>query len=159
MQLPVLADVRIASPCPMRWEDLQPGEGSARFCTACSRTIHDLTSMTRDEVQALLESEPGACGMLRRRVDGLVMVGDCPVGVRRIRERAVRMATRVAMVALMLLGVGALASRVVRSSKMALTWRGLQHVPEDRGPVAPPATLYDTQELILGKIIPFQGSS
>lgn len=83
----LLEDVRIASPCSARWEDMR-GDERARFCGQCEKTVYDLSSLSRSEAEALLVSREGAiCVRLFRRVDGTVLTADCPVGARRKRVR------------------------------------------------------------------------
>jgi hypothetical protein len=84
--LPVLENLRVASPCPAKWEDMI-GDESVRFCGACAKNVYDLSAMTRDEAQAFVASrtEP-VCVTFRRRADGRVLTSDCPVGVRRRRR-------------------------------------------------------------------------
>jgi hypothetical protein len=79
-QLPVLDGIRIASPCRANWEAM-PGDDRSRFCSECSRTVFNLSGMTRAEAEALLRERGGdLCGRFYRRRDGTVLTADCPVG-------------------------------------------------------------------------------
>lgn len=104
VSLPLLDSVHIASPCPMRWEDMRPADGERdrrRFCDHCSLHVHNIAALTRDEAETLLREslgQPGGsiCAQLHRRADGTILTRDCPVGraalLRRAAARVVRMA-------------------------------------------------------------------
>jgi hypothetical protein len=80
--LTLLDDIRIASPCPARWEDMT-GDEHARHCCSCDRTVYDLSSLTADEAVSLIHEKEGAlCVRLYRRADGRVLTADCPEGLR-----------------------------------------------------------------------------
>jgi hypothetical protein len=103
--LPVLENVRIASPCSASWEDMT-GDARVRFCGKCAKNVYNLSEMTREEGEALLaQSEGKTCVRLYKRKDGTVLTADCPVGVKRKRVKRV-LAVAVATT----LGGGAMAS-------------------------------------------------
>ena len=93
--LPLLDDVKVASPCSASWDDMV-GDDRVRFCGKCAKNVYDLSSMTREDAEALLarkDGDPGGaklCIRFYRRADGTIMTTDCPVGVRRKRGRRVR---------------------------------------------------------------------
>lgn len=84
--LGALERIRVASPCPAKWEDMI-GDDRVRFCGSCAKNVYDLSAMTRDEAEAFLAEKqgPGVCITMRKRADGRVLTVDCPVGVRRRR--------------------------------------------------------------------------
>lgn len=85
--LPMLDDVRIASPCSQRWADMT-GDDRARLCERCDKTVFDLSAMTREEAELVMLERTGvACVRLFRRDDGTVLTEDCPIGARRRRLR------------------------------------------------------------------------
>lgn len=87
--LPMLDEVRIASPCSARWDDMV-GDEKVRFCGACRKNVWNLSAMRRDEAEVLmLETEGDPCVRLYRRKDGTVLTSDCPVGEARKRLRLV----------------------------------------------------------------------
>jgi len=92
-QLP-LANVLIASPCDVPWTSMV-GDERVRHCASCKKDVHNLSAMTRDEIDAFLASQvEGSCGLLPcislfQRADGTVLTADCPVGVRRRRSRSI----------------------------------------------------------------------
>ena len=49
ISLEQLGEIRIASPCHMRWEDLD-GDGNIRHCRECRLHVHDFASMTPAEI-------------------------------------------------------------------------------------------------------------
>ncbi|HRG98880.1 MAG TPA: hypothetical protein PLR99_21670 [Polyangiaceae bacterium] len=88
-QLPLLDQVRVASPCNARWEDMT-GDDKSRFCGKCEKNVYNLSAMTREEAELLvLEREGQLCARFYRRADGTMITQDCPVGVRRKRLRLV----------------------------------------------------------------------
>jgi hypothetical protein len=95
--LPLLEQIRIASPCPVRWEDMT-GDDKARHCASCNLKVYNLSAMTRDEAEALVVSKSGErlCVQLHKRADGTVITQDCPVGLAAARARVRRAVARVA---------------------------------------------------------------
>ena len=89
VDLPLLRDVQIASPCNERWDVMQ-GDERARFCGRCEQTVFDLSEMTAVEAEAVLAAHGGAaCVRFYRRADGTVMTSDCPDNQRRRARRRV----------------------------------------------------------------------
>ena len=131
-QLP-LANMIIASPCDVPWAQMV-GDDRVRHCAACKKDVHNLSAMTRDEIDGFLaRQEPSgraACVSLFQRVDGTVLTADCPVGVRRRRLRGLVAVT---------LGTGATA--VLAFTALAL----LLHAPPTF--VAPPMGQAPVSEL------------
>jgi|HubBroStandDraft_6_1064221.scaffolds.fasta_scaffold58086_2 hypothetical protein len=119
--VPLLDDVRVASPCTASW-DAMSGDERARFCGECKKSVYNLSAMTRDEAERLLaEREGSICVRLYRRTDGTVITADCPVGLRKKRVR--RAAISVA-------GAGALAATGYYLQAHAL-----------QGDIGPPVTM------------------
>lgn len=82
-RLPLLDQVQAASPCPMRWDEMQ-GDNRTRHCGKCSKNVYNLSAMTRQEAESfLLASGANACVRFYRRSDGGVMTSDCAQGRRR----------------------------------------------------------------------------
>ncbi|UJR86538.1 hypothetical protein [Sandaracinus amylolyticus] len=107
--LPLLANVRVASPCPARWDEMK-GDDRARHCASCDKTVFDLSAMTSDEAETLLRAHGvatngGMCVRFHRRADGTVMTSDCSVGVARARRRGWALAAGITAAA----GLGVLA--------------------------------------------------
>ncbi len=114
LSLPLLDQVRIASPCSMKWEQMTAvGDGDrTRHCGQCALNVHNISDMTRDEAEGFLRSVvPGqrVCGTFYRRTDGTILTRDCPVGLRAARRRLVRLISRLAAAAAVLITGGVLA--------------------------------------------------
>lgn len=83
--LPLLDDVRVATPCHERW-DAMTGDEQARRCARCDKNVFNLSAMTREAAEELVRSKEGKlCVRYFRRADGTILTADCPVGVRRKR--------------------------------------------------------------------------
>jgi hypothetical protein len=90
----LLDDVRIASPCLAKWDDMI-GDDRLRFCGQCNKNVYNLSALARAEAEALLregerleaQQGVGLCVRLYRRADGTVLTADCPDGVRRKKRR------------------------------------------------------------------------
>lgn len=86
-RLPMLDNVRVASPCNVSW-DAMKGDDRVRFCGQCEKNVFNLSSMTRDEAEALIIATQGKiCVRMYKRSDGTVLTQDCPDGVRRARRK------------------------------------------------------------------------
>jgi hypothetical protein len=85
--LPVLDAVSIAAPCRASWDEMV-GDAHVRFCGQCEKNVYNLSSLPREEAEALLAAKEGKmCVRLFRREDGTVLTSDCPVGVKKRRRR------------------------------------------------------------------------
>jgi len=90
--LPMLDDVHIAAPCQASW-DAMVGDEHVRFCGQCEKNVYNLSSLPREEAEALLAAKDGTmCIRLYRRTDGTVLTSDCPVGVKKRRRRRTALA-------------------------------------------------------------------
>ena len=88
-RLPVLDNIRVASPCSADWTKMT-GDDRARFCGDCKQNVYNLSEMTRDEAEALIGDREGRlCVRYYQRADGTILLKDCTVGVRRRRRRRV----------------------------------------------------------------------
>lgn len=75
--------LRVASPCRAAW-DAMDGNDQVRFCRECSRNVYNLSEMSRDEAQRVINQREGRiCVRFYQRRDGTVLTSDCPVGQRR----------------------------------------------------------------------------
>ncbi len=101
----LLANVRVASPCPARWADMA-GDDRARFCAQCQKHVYNLSEMTAEDASDLIgEKEGNLCVRFYQRADGTVLTADCPVGAAAVWRRVKRLA--VAAVALLFSSVAA----------------------------------------------------
>jgi hypothetical protein len=111
VRLDVLNNLRIASPCPARWEDMA-GDDRTRFCSQCQLHVHNLSAMTAEEAAAFVvdaRSRGRGCVRFYRRADGTVLTRDCPVGWRAVRQRMRKRVERCVAAALLLVGFGGVA--------------------------------------------------
>src|SRR3954468_19597841 len=96
VKLDILDQVRVASPCPARWEDME-GDERRRFCGQCQLHVYNLSAMTRAEATALVSGTEGRlCAGFYRRADGTILTRDCPVGLRAARAAAAAALRRIA---------------------------------------------------------------
>jgi len=96
----LLANLRVAAPCPASWEAMA-GDERMRHCTLCDLNVYNFAEMTSGDIRELLARTEGrVCARLYRRADGTVLTRDCPTGLRALRRRASRAAA--ALVAMLL---------------------------------------------------------
>ena len=99
----LLANVRVASPCPARWADMV-GDDRARFCNLCLKPVYNLSELTAEAASDLIrEKESKLCVRFFQRVDGTVLTADCPVGAAAVWRRVKRLVA--ATIALLVSGV------------------------------------------------------
>ena len=126
-KLAILDDLRIASPCDAKWEDMRGGD-RVRVCRECAKNVYDLSAMTREEIGELVRATEGRfCASLWRRADGTVLTSDCPVGFDRVRRKtALALAAALSLFGL-LLGFAMIVARLDRehsdAARGALTVR------------------------------------
>jgi hypothetical protein len=85
LSLPLLDNLRIASPCAQDWDEMA-GDDRIRFCRRCQKNVYNLSSLTREEAERLVfEKEGRMCVRFYRRSDGTILTSDCPTGSRRVR--------------------------------------------------------------------------
>lgn len=91
--LPLLDQVRVASPCSASWDDMV-GDERVRFCKSCEKNVFNLSAMSREEAEALLRQRLGSelCVRFYQRADGTILTEDCPAGVRRKRRKKLALA-------------------------------------------------------------------
>ena len=83
-----LEDLRIASPRRADWGRMI-GDDLVRFCCSCKKNVYNLSSLTRDQAEALILAEEGRlCIRYYKRADGTVLTSDCPVGLREAARMA-----------------------------------------------------------------------
>lgn len=78
-ELELFANVRVASPCPMKWSDMQ-GDEKKRLCQQCNLHVHKVSELTTEEAVGLFRKvgTERVCAQLFYRLDGTVMTKDCP---------------------------------------------------------------------------------
>jgi|LNFM01.1.fsa_nt_gb hypothetical protein len=93
--LPLLQRLYVASPCNVPWESMR-GDDHVRHCASCDKEVFDLSSLTREQAEALLVEKNGKlCAQYYRRDDGTILTADCEVGVAK-KKKARRKAAVIA---------------------------------------------------------------
>jgi hypothetical protein len=90
-RLPLLDQITVKTPCRESW-DAMLGDDRTRFCTRCSKNVHDLSAMTEDEAETFLAThldDETPCVRLFRRPDGRVLTSECSRGARTRHARNV----------------------------------------------------------------------
>lgn len=131
-RLPVLPNIRIASPCRADWDQMT-GDERVRMCGSCNKHVYNLSSMTRDEAEALIvEKEGKLCVRYFQRSDGTILLADCTVGVKQKRKRRI-----VAAGAAALLGGGGFIAYKLTRPEPKQEWHS---VAGGVGPIEGPTT-------------------
>ena len=104
-----LASIRIAHPCPLPEagrEAEMPRQGDLRPCPACDKQVHNLSALTRTEVDRLLKTHEreGTMGALCIRYE--TNADGRPVPTACLRARRAPLFTRIALVALVTVAIG-----------------------------------------------------
>src|SRR5437899_3777769 len=102
-----LANVSVATPCPADWDNMIGGD-RVRFCGQCQLNVYNLSAMSKFEAESLIARTEGRlCVRFYRRKDGSILTDNCPIGLRALKRRALRIKTAVAASVLgFLAGIG-----------------------------------------------------
>lgn len=113
--LPLLDQVKVASPCNASWDEMV-GDERVRFCLSCEKNVYNISAMPRAEAEQFLEARAGGelCIRYYQRADGTILTSDCPVGVKRKRRK---------QLALAVAGAGAMAVAVASSFRQTCETR------------------------------------
>jgi hypothetical protein len=132
VSLPLLARVRIATPCNERFEDMS-GDERVRHCDRCKKNVYDLSALTRDSAEALLRAHgEGVCVRFYRRADGTVMTADCARGV--ARRRNVKGAIGAGVAAVVIAAAASLAGAEPEAAALIVAKAGPPPVPHEVAP-------------------------
>jgi len=83
----LLDNLVIAAPCQVPWASME-GDDRVRDCSQCSRKVYNLSNMNRREAEDFLAKYgTSQCATFYRRADGTIMTDNCPVGLRKLRDR------------------------------------------------------------------------
>jgi hypothetical protein len=84
-----LDHIKIAAPCSADWDQMFSFEDKrVRFCSQCNLNVYNLSEMSRQEAEALINKTEGRlCVRFYRRADGSILTQNCPVGLRAIKRR------------------------------------------------------------------------
>ncbi len=104
-RLPILENIRVATPCTASWEQMK-GDEKKRFCDQCKLHVHNFSAMTEAEITGLIQNGKGRiCGRFFRRADGTMLTKDCPVGLAALRRKVARVLARAAAAVLSAVGI------------------------------------------------------
>ncbi len=98
-----LEQIKIAEPCHASW-DAMSGDATRRFCDSCSKHVHDLSTLSREEAEALVNAGGSVCVRMQIEPGGVVRTKQSLQGPQRRRAPWMRLAASFAT----LLGVGSL---------------------------------------------------
>jgi hypothetical protein len=98
-RLPVLDNIRVATPCSADWAKMT-GDERSRACGDCNKNVYNISNLTREEAQALIvEKEGKLCVRYYKRHDGTILLKDCSIGVGQKRKRKLIAAGAAALLA------------------------------------------------------------
>jgi hypothetical protein len=91
--LPLLDQVRVASPCNASWDEML-GDDRVRFCMSCEKNVYNLSAMPREDAERLLQERAGdeLCVRFYQRADGTILTEDCPIGMKKKRRKKLALA-------------------------------------------------------------------
>ncbi len=86
----LLDGLAIAAPCTVSWDSMS-GDDRVRHCSGCSKNVYNISDMTRNEANEFLRINGSTpCMTFYRRKDGTILTDNCPVGLRKLRDRYMR---------------------------------------------------------------------
>ncbi len=143
-RLPVLDNIRIASPCKARWSAMT-GDERKRECADCNKTVFNLSALTRAEAEALVVEHAGnLCARYYQRADGTILLADCTITTGARRRQFVLAAGATALLAGTIASAVAATSSdpipvgdVIDSNRETIQPRGATSVAEDPPPATP----------------------
>jgi hypothetical protein len=67
--------IEIRHPCSASWAEMD-GDARSRFCTLCSKVVHDTTALTTCELEKMLDAPTVPCLRVHRDAGGRVLTRD-----------------------------------------------------------------------------------
>jgi hypothetical protein len=96
----ILKTLAISTPCTEDWDNMD-GDERKRFCGKCQRHVHNLTEYSTQEAEALIaegtSSGNRTCVRFYRDAKGRVVTNNCPVFLRRYKQRLIACKTAVVL--------------------------------------------------------------
>jgi hypothetical protein len=81
-KLPVLEELRVASPCTVPWSSMT-GDDQVRHCHTCKQNVYNFSALTRAQAEELIAANQGQmCMRYFHRADGTILLRDCAVEYR-----------------------------------------------------------------------------
>ena len=152
--------IEVANPCPADWNQMR-GSDRVRFCKHCQLNVYNLSAMTREAAEDLVNRREGRlCVGFYRRQDGTVITSDCGGGLRFAARRAWRIASgavaATACVLLAPLGWGS-PSKCDSTKPTDVLPADVSHVvggmpPPNAMPIRGEMVLGDVANVVLGKV-------
>ncbi len=104
--IPLLQNVRVASPCEASWEGMEAVDGErVKFCLHCAKNVYNLSEMSQGEAEGLLRKHEGKlCARYYQRRDGTVLTRDCRIGAQVVRVALIRRSAVAASLFAMMFG-------------------------------------------------------
>ncbi|HKQ52973.1 MAG TPA: ankyrin repeat domain-containing protein [Pyrinomonadaceae bacterium] len=92
-RIDVLDRIHVAAPCRADW-DKMAGNEQVRFCLHCSKHVHDLSKITRNDARKLVAASGGSlCVRYQKRPDGTLKTAEhAPQPLTQIKRRLSRIA-------------------------------------------------------------------
>ncbi len=151
-RIAVLDRIHVASPCSADWDEMA-GDEQVRFCKHCSKHVHDLSKITRNDVRKLVAASGGnLCVRYQKRPDGTLKTAERAEPLTQIKRRLSRIAAGAFTASLSLAqSVAAQTARPAGGERPA----AIQHVTLGRMLINPTAgklpaslvgTVYDPQQ-------------
>jgi hypothetical protein len=85
--------IDVKTPCTASWEQMR-GDDRVRFCKHCRLNVYNLSAMTREAAENLVNDREGhLCVQFIRRADGTLLTDDCENAWKRAARRAGVLAT------------------------------------------------------------------
>lgn len=138
--------LQVTRPCTERWSAME-GTDAVRYCRICDSHVYDLSQLTRDEAEELLElTGASACVRFYRRADGTIATKDCEEDRSAHRRRRARRAAVAGAAAMLLAGAGAVGAAAL-PDPLPATRRAARRVEQPRTSAAPHRTWIDPEEL------------
>lgn len=79
--------ITVPIPCTVSWAGMA-GDERRRFCGSCRQSVFNLSEMTREAAEELIQKHEGKlCVRFYRRPDGTVLTSECNGGVRKLFQR------------------------------------------------------------------------
>lgn len=83
----LVQQLSVAAPCHVDWDSMT-GDEKKRFCGDCKLNVYNVSTMsTQEAADFIRKSEGRVCMRLYRRKDGTIITDNCPVGLRKLRDR------------------------------------------------------------------------
>jgi len=88
--------IDVKNPCTASWEQMR-GDDRVRFCKHCNLNVYNLSAMTRESAEDLVNAREGRlCVQFIRRADGTLLTDDCENAWKRAARRTGALVTAAA---------------------------------------------------------------